>query len=806
MATLLQDLRYGLRMLARTPVVSAVAALSLAVGIAANASIFALVNGFVFEPLPYHDQDGLVLVREGRQGQVLEEFGGPSVGSFRDYEEGVGAFDGITLYGVEAANLTGVDVPEQVNVVESTPNLFDVLGVQPALGRGFRAEEGVEGVGRVVVLEHDFWARRFLSDPDVLGRTVTLSGSTYTVIGVMPESFDMIPANVDVFRPTDFADRREDHRSRDYIAFARLAPGATVERAQSELDDVWARSAAAHAEATRGMEVRAVGARDFFPGETDQKLVTILAAVTLFGLLIACANVANLLLGRAEERQKEVAVRTALGAHRGRILRQLLTESVTLGVGAGAIGVALSVVVVRWIQNAMPAELPAAMSPRLDPKVLAATLVVSVLAGVVFGLAPAFHTVRGDLREALGEGSRGGTASRRRRRMRNVFVVGEFAVALALLTGAGFLIEAFHSLTSTDPGFRQEGLLTFELTAPEDRYADSDALRTYEDELIASLEAMPGARGVTAMSSLPRGRNNPFTRYTVEGRPVPEEGEQPTAGLQAVTPSYFQVLEVPIVQGRGIEDTDRDDGQPVVVVSQAFVRREFDGTDPLGRAITLAGEDAPRVIVGVAADIVQERIQLAGDRGEAVYVPLAQHPPRAPSFAVRVAGDPTSVAGDVRHAVWSVDPDQPVAHVQTLDAFVAESLAGPRTISQFLGVMGVVALLLAALGIYGVMAHAVTQQQREIGIRMALGAGRGSVVGMVTRSGLTLAGAGMLLGLPLAWLMYTRAAGALDLFEARSGLTWAGGVVVALSIVATVATWLPAHRASGIHPVAALRD
>lgn len=806
MSTWIQDLRYGLRMLARTPVVSTVAALSLAVGIAANAGIFALLDGFLLEPLPYHDQDGLVLVREGRQGDVIEEFSGPSVASFRDYQEGVGAFASAALYTVDAANLTGVDVPEQLSVVTTTPDLFEVLGVAPALGRGFRPEEGTEGMGDVVVLEHDFWVRRFLSDPGVLGSTVTLDGTTFTIVGVTPASFDMIPANVDVFRPTDFAERRDDRTGRGFIAFARLAPGATLDRAQSELDDVWARTAPEHPDATRGMSVRAIGARDFFPGSTDRQLVLILTAVSLFGLLIACANVANLLLSRAEERQKEVAVRTALGAGRVRILRQLLTESVTLGVLAGAIGTALAVFIVRWIRGAMPAELPASMMPRLDPNVLIATLVVSVLAGVVFGVAPAFHTVRSDLREALGEGSRGGTASRGRRRLRNAFVVGEFAVALALLTGAGFLVQAFHSLTSADPGFRQEGLLTFSLTAPEDRYAGPAGLRRYEDELLASLEAIPGAEGVSVMSSLPRGRGNPSARYTVEGRPVPPESEQARAGLQSVTPSYFPVLGIPIVQGRGLEDTDREDGQQVAVVSRGFARTEFGGEDPLGRSIRLAGEETPRVIVGVAADVVQARIPTPGDAGEAIYVPLAQRPLRSPSFAVRVAGDPTSLAGDVRRAVWAVDPDQPVARVQTLDAFVAESLAGPRAISQFLGAMGLVALLLAALGIYGVMAHAVAQQQREIGIRMALGAGRGAVVGMVTRGGLTLAGVGMLLGLPLAWLMYSRAATALDVFEAPAGLAWAGGVVVALGLVAVVATWLPARRASGVAPVAALRD
>ena len=806
MSALFQDLRYGLRMLGKAPVVSIVAALSLALGIAANASIFSILNAFLFEPLPYADQESLVLVREGRQGETVDEFGGISIGNFRDYQAGVASFAATTLYGIEPANLTGLDVPEQVNVVHSTPDLFDVLGVAPRLGRGFRAEEGAEGLGPVIVLEHDFWARRFLSDPGVLGRTLILDGTAHTVVGVMPEAFDMIPANVDVFRPTDFAAQRDDRSARGYITLARLAPGASLPQVERELASVWTRLVAEHPDEHRGRQVRAVMLRDFFPGPTDQKLVMILTAVTLFGLLIACANVANLLLGRAEERQQEVAVRTALGAGRHRILRQMLTESVTLGVVAGLVGIVLSIAVVRWLQGVMPPEMPASMIPRLDPEVLAATLAVSVLAGIVFGLAPALHASRSDLREVLGEGSRGGTAGRSRRRIRNAFVVGEFAVALALLTGAGFLVQTFRMLTEADPGFRQEGLLTFSLTAREDRFPGTDELRTYEDQLLASLAELPGVQGVAAMSSLPRGRGNPSVGYTMDGRPRPEEGEQPVAGLQTVSPGYFETLGIPLRRGRGVEPTDREASQPVVVVSEALVRREFPAEDPLGRTVTLSGETEPRTVVGVVADIVQDRIQLAGDGGEAFYVPLAQKPPRALSFALRLPGDPTALAGDVRRAVWSVNPDQPVAQLRTLDDFVAESLAGPRAISLFLMVMAVIALLLAALGIYGVIAHAVAQRQREIGIRMALGAARGTVVGMITRGGMALAGVGMLVGLPLSYLMYRMAASALNIFEGDVGIALAGGVGLLLGVVALLATWLPARRASAVQPVAALRS
>ena len=804
MTTLLQDLRYGLRMLAKAPVISAVAALSLALGIAANATIFALLDAFLLEPLPYHDQDGLVLLGGRRQGESSQDFVSLSMADFRDYEAAARGLFSAMAYTTERANLTGMDVPEQLQVVVGTPNLFDVLGVQPAIGRSFRAEEGAAGVGNVLVLEHDFWQRRFLGDTEVLGRTLTLDDQTYTVVGVMPEAFDMIPANVHAFRPTDFAAVRDDRASRDYISFARLVPGATAEQVQRELAPVAERVAAEHPDTNRNLEVRVMAARDFFPGETDTKLTMILAAVALFGLLIACANVANLLLARAEERQKEVAVRTALGAARHRILRQLLTESVTLGLAAGVLGIALAVVLVRWMQAGMPPEMPKAMIPELDPGVLAMTLAVAVLAGIAFGLAPALHATRADLREALGEGSRGGTASRSRRRLRNAFVVGEFAVALGLLTGTGFLMDIFNQLTPADPGFRQEGLLTFSLTVPEDRYPASPELVVYEDELLSRLAAVPGVQGVALMSSLPRGRGNPSTGYTVEGRPAPAEGEAPTAGLQAVNPEYFSTMGIALLSGRGIESSDRAGTQPALVVSQALVDREFPGEDPLGRTVTFRGET--RTIVGVAADIVQDRIALAGDRDEAFYVPVAQSPPRNLAFALRTAGDPEALSADVRRAVWAVNPDQPVAQLRTLDEHVAESLAGPRAIALFIATMGAIALALAAMGIYGVMAHAVAQQQREIGIRMALGAGRGTVVAMVTRSGLTLAGIGMLLGLPLSYLMYRSVASAFNLFEGEVGMSYAAWVTAALAAVALLSTWLPARRASGVPPVAALRD
>jgi len=475
-----------------------------------------------------------------------------------------------------------------------------------------------------------------------------------------------------------------------------------------------------------------------------------------------------------------------------------------MAVSAGAIGAILAIWVVGWLRTAMPPELPAAMMPELDPEVLIATLFVSVLAGVAFGLAPAFHAVGGSLRESLGNGARGGTAGRRRKRLRNAFVIGEVAVALALLTGAGFMIQAFERLANDEPGFDPDGLLTFQIAVLEDRYVEDAEIAAYERELVRVLREIPSAEGVAMMSSLPRGRDNSQTSYTVDGRPLPDATEEPRAGLQVVNAGYFPTMGIPLVQGRLLAESDREDGPRVAVVSESFVAVEFPEEDPIGKQITVRGES--RQIVGVVANILQDRIALAGRDGEQIYLPISQLPLRNPSFALRSAGDPTLLAADIRSAIWSVEADQPIAQLRTLEAHVNESLAGPRAISLFLMAMGLIALVLAAMGIYGVIAHSVAQQRREIGIRMALGAERGNVVGMVTRSGLTLVGVGLVLGLPLAFLMFRGTMAMLDLFAAEVGFAYPAGLSAALLAVAVLATVLPARRASGVAPATALSE
>lgn len=800
---LLQDIRYGFRMLIKTPVVSAIAALSLALGIAGATAMFALASAFLLEPLPFSDQDSLIMLQQLRRGDSIENAALVSIPNFRDLEEAATTVDGVTAFTARPMNVTGVEQPERIQVVVGTPNLFDVLRIRPLMGRGFQAGEGVEGAGRVIVLTNEYWQRHFLGAADVLGRTLMLDGEQFTVIGVMPADFEMIPANVEGFVPSDFTNET-DRRNASYLTFARLRPGVTVEQARADLDGTFSRLESQYPEANRNWTLNVDMAREWFPGPTDTKLVFLLLTVALFGLAIAGANVANLQLGRAELRVKEIAVRTALGAGRLRVLRQLLTESVVLSLVAGAIGTVLALWVVRGLVTAMPPELPHSFWPTIDAPTLVATVTLAMLVGIVFGLAPALHASRTNLRESLGEGTRGGTATRKRKRIRSAFVMGEIAVALALLTGAGFLMQAMDALIRQDPGFEPSGLLTFTLTLPDYRYEEPAAMAQFGREAERVLAEIPGVEGVAIMGALPRSRGTPSTTFQIEGAPPVEATERPRTGWEAVNPAYFETLRIPLLSGRLIEDTDRGDTRSVIVVNREFADTWLGEGDPIGRRVELFGE--MREVVGVVGNITQSRISIQGLSEAAVYLPLDQRPLRNPAFALRVAGDPTMVAADIRRAIREVDPDQPVAQIRTLDDHIRESLAGPRVIGYFVLGLGILAMVLAAIGIYGVMAHNVLQARREIGIRMAIGARPGRVVGMITRNGLTLAGIGLLAGVPLSFLVYRGVVSALDLFEVDLSSAYALSAAGMLVAVAVLASWLPALRAASVQPVSALQN
>jgi putative ABC transport system permease protein len=795
----LLDVRYGVRMLLKTPVVALVAAASLALGIAANTTTFAVAHGFLFEPFPYEDPDELVLVSEVHAKSTDDEWVSP--GNFLDYRARTTVFDRVVAYDVAPANVTGGDEPERVRLVKTSPETFDFLGSSPFLGRGFEEREGVAGSGKVAVLTHPFWQRYFAASPEILGRRITIDGETFDVVGVMPESFDFLPADVDLFVPTNWEDRSSD-RERGLLVMGRLKEGRTPEEAEAEISAISTQLAAEHPEENEGYHSLTMPLRDYFPGRTDTLLMYILLTVSSFVLLIACANIANLLLARAEVRQREVAVRTALGAGRTRILRQLLTESVLLALAGGSLGAALSVYSVRWVRQSMPAQLPQSFLPDVDGPVLLYTLATSMLAGMIFGIAPALHTFGDDLREALGESTRGGTASRKRNRLRNAFVVAEIGAALALLIGSGALMNIFNEFIMPEPGFEVEGILTAQLNVSEDRHPGDEDVRRFYREVSRRLAEIPGVTGVAVMNELPRSRASGSTEFVIEGRPAPGRNEEPVSGLQAVSADYFTTLGVPILTGRGVGDEDRDDTEAVAVVNESFVDRFFPEEDPLGKRVVVTGR--PRRVVGVSRNVYQNRMPDDGGKlGPVIYLPMEQQVTRSKGFALRVNGDPDALAPKLRAAIWAVDPAQPVSNVQTLRQHIATELAGPRIIFVVLTIFGATALLLSAIGVYGVMAHGVAQKTREIGIRMALGAAATDVVGLVTRQGMRLAALGLALGAPFAFAL-TRLVRAT--FAGTSGATpqMVLGVVTILAAVALVATYLPARRASRIQPVRAL--
>ena len=795
----LLDVRYGIRMLAKTPVVAAVAAASLAMGIAANTTTFAVANGFLFAPFPYQDQDELVLISEVHSKSTDDEWISP--GNFLDYQARATVFERMVAYDVLPANLTGGDEPERVRLVKMSPETFTVLGRSPLLGRDFEEKEGVAGEGSIVMLSYPFWQRYFAADRSILGKSVTIDGKTFDVVGVMPEDFDFLPANVDLFIPANWEDRSSD-RERGLLVMGRLKDGRTPEEAEAEISAISSQLATEHPEQNEGYHSVTVPLRDYFPGRTDTLLMYILLTVSGFVLLIACANIANLLLARAEVRQREVAVRTALGAGRARILRQLLTESVLLALMGGALGALLSVYSVRWVRESMPAELPLSFLPEMDRTVLLYTLATSMLAGMIFGIAPALHTFGDDLREALGESTRGGTATRKRNRLRNAFVVTEVGAALALLIGSGALMNIFREFIMPDPGFEVEGILTAQLTVSEDRHPGDGDVQRFHREVVRRLSEIPGVTGVAAMNELPRSRSSATTEFTIEGRATPRHNEEPVSGWQAVNGSYFTTLGVPIRAGRGVTEEDREDTEAVAVVSENFVEKFFPDEDPLGKRVVLMGR--PRRIVGVSQNVYQSRMpDDSGKLGPVVYLPMEQQSARSKSFALRVKGDASALAPELRAAIWAVDPEQPVSKVQTLAQHIATELAGPRIIYVVLSIFGSTALLLSAIGIYGVMAHGVAQKTREIGIRMALGAAANDVVKLVTRQGMRLAALGLVLGAPFAFAL-TRLVGSTFVTTSGASPQMVLAVVAILASVAFVATYLPARRASRIQPVRAL--
>ena len=806
MDTLAQDFRYAFRRLARSPGFAAVVILTLGLGIGANSAIFSVVNAVLFRSLPFPEPERLVRLFQ------MEEVGayGPFTPmNFLDVQDGAKSLESAAAYTSAGFTLTGQGEPERLEGIEVSANFFDVLRVRPAIGRGFVAEENQVGRTRVAVISHSLWARRFNSDSGVIGRSVSLNAEPHTVIGVLPEGFSY-PTRRDVWTPLEY-DTQFTQQSRGawYLSvIARLKPGATVERAASEVAAIGKRLEAEYPATNLKVMMTALGLHSYLTGDIKPKLLVLLAAVGLV-LLIACANVANLLLARAAAREGEIAVRAALGAGRGRLVRQLLTESVVLAIAGGALGLVLAVVGTRFLLSLEPAGIPRLDAVGVDGTVIGFTAAIALLTGVVFGMIPAAQATRGDLVSSLKEGGKGALAARRAGRMREGLVVAEIALAVMLLAGAGLLMRSFARLQDVDPGFEASSALTFRVALPPATYDTEEKRKQFYDGMLERMRALPGVKTAGAISLLPLSGGGAFMiTFTVEGQTPPRPGEEPAMQVRVVTPDFFQAMGIPQLRGRVFTPADDAAGTPVVMLSEAAVQRYFANENPIGKRITLGwgrGPNRPRVggeVIGVVRSVKQ--FGLDAESQPEIYVPHAQQPVGGMTFVLRTAVPPLSLSDAVRREVHAIDASLPVVGLEALDAVVASSISQPRFYMLLLVIFAAVALLLASIGIFGVVSYTVAQRTREVGIRIALGASRERVLRMVLGSAMRLALSGVVVGVVAAVALSRTLESLLFDLSPTDPLTYVA-VALGLTGVALAASYLPAWRAARVDPVEALR-
>jgi putative ABC transport system permease protein len=814
---MIQDLRLAFRGLINTPGFTFVAIVTVALAIGANTTVFSLVNALLIRPLPYKNPQELVLLWEKFSAQGLDRIP-VSAPEYFDYEKQIKSLE-IAGFDYTDLNLTAGEMPERIAGAVVTPSLFPVLGVEPIRGRTFTRNEFGEGNDNVVVISERLWKRRFNSDPEFVGKQLSLNGRSFTVIGIMSAKFQFpLPLfnvqggtfgqQVDIWKPIAFTKNELESRgSRSYGIVGRLKPGVSLSQAQAELDTIiagwFSRFPDSYDPATRfgGTLYRF---HEQVVGGMQTALVILLGAVALV-LLIACANLTTMLLARAGAREREFAIRVALGAGPARLLRQMLTESVLLALIGGTTGALLAIWGLDLLRSIGSHTVPRIAEANLDLRVLLVTLVASIVTGVLFGLVPALPSARPQLTEALKEGGRGSTSGIRRNRVRNALVISEVALAVVLLVGASLLLKSFARLQNVDPGFEPRNVLTMEISLPVAKYARSKPVTDFYAEMIRRVQALPGVEAASLTSILPLSGTNSDSSFAIEGRDPMQEKVFPDEEIRTVTDSYFKVLKVPLVQGRFFDERDNADAPKVVIINQAFARKWFPSQDAIGKKITF---DDPRkpdpkwvTIVGSVGDIRHQGLEV--EAKPEYYLPHPQDPSRGMILAVRSKQDPRSLAESIRREIRRFDPEIPAANVRTLEDVASDSIAPRRLSVVLISVFAAVALVLASVGIYGVMSFLVVQRTHEIGVRMALGAQRSDVLRLVVGHGMKLVLMGSAIGLLMA-LISTRALSAMLYRVGAFDLTSFAGVTIALALVALLASYLPALRATRADPMIAL--
>ena len=805
-----QDVRFAFRMFAKTPGFTAVAVLTLALGIGANSAIFSFVYGVLLAPLPYRDASRLVVMNE-----TTPRVGTVSVShpNFLDWRAQSHSFSQMAAVYHVGFNLAGVSQPENITGEAVSPNFLSMLGVHPLLGRDFEPSEEKAGTAPVVLLGYSLWQTHLGGDPNAIGRTVSLDGHSYTVIGVLPPNFRSLD-KTDVMEPTGVlaaadSDFQERGARGDMAVVGKLAPNATLAQARAEMEGIAARLAKEYPRANDQFGVRLQPIRDVFAGNARPALLVVFGAV-MFVLLIACANVANLFLVRGAARTREIALRIAFGASRSRIVRQMLTESFVLAVLGGGLGLALAFAGIKGMTRLVSTDMMNGASVNLNGAVLLFTAGVVVLCAFVFGLAPAMHSTKPDVQSELKEGARTSSAGAAQNRLRGVLAIAEISLSLILLAGAGLMVKSLYKLMKVNPGFQPEHVLTMEMALRTQQYAKEPAILNFWQQVLERVRALPGVEGAAVGTAAPFTGNHDRGDITIEGMPLPRPGSWPHPDYHVVSPGYLQTLGIPLLRGRSFTDADDGNAPLVGMINSLLARQFFPNRDPIGKRFMSGHPPADPVknpphwitIVGVVGDT--KLYGLANPPRLEIYVPARRSPSNDMDLLVKSSANPTAMISAIRGVVASVDKDQPIFAISTMDALRNNSISGRSTTLIMLGAFSILALVLAAIGIYGVMSYSVAQRTHEIGIRMALGAQRRDVMRMVLGLGGRIALAGIVIGMAAA-LGLTRLMSSLLYSVSASDPATFAAVAILLVTVALVACYIPARRAMRVDPMVALR-
>jgi putative ABC transport system permease protein len=809
MDTIRQDIRYALRMLWKHRFATFVCAGALALGIGANTAIFSMAEAFLLHPVPLNDVNRIVALVDSQPRHNIEKTS-VAPATYLDWQAQAHSFEQVGAYSWDGVNFTGDGTPQKIQDYLVTTNFFATLGVQPHLGRDFLAEEGQPGKNQELILSYGLWERRYASDPQILGKIVKVDGKPFTIVGVMDKGFDF-PLSAEAWLPMAFdAKQRVERDNRPLWVLGRLKPQATFEQAKAEMLTIAHQQAQAYPDAYKDWELRVLPLGEFAAGDLTRQYTLLLLGAVAFVLLIACADVANVQFARVSGRQKELAVRAAMGATRTRIVRQLLIESVMLSLFGAAIGIFLAQWILTLILSHMPPDIARYVagwkSIRLDLGAFLFTFAVALASGILSGIAPSLMSSRTNISETLKESGRGASSGRARHRLRSALVIAEVALSLILLVGAGLLVKGFHALLNVNQAYHPESLLTLNLDLPNVEYPERSARAEFHDRLARSLASIPNVSAAATATTVPYGNGGGTSsdRFSIEGRPLERREEARTAIIQTISPNYFTMMNIALRDGRAFTDSDADQTQRVAIISRSLAQQYFAGENPLGKKVNVAADknDTWLTVVGIVDDVRYNWIQKYDV--PTLYRPYRQNPTHYTTVVLRTGSDPLSVVSAVRSKIAEIDPNLPIYQVKPLDTVITESIIGISYVAAMMAGIGIIALVLASVGVYGVMSYSVSERTHEMGIRMAMGASGSSIHRLVIGNGMLLTMIGIAIGLPLAFGL-ARALSSL-LFGVSAADPFAFiGLPLILASVAALASYIPARRAVRVDPLTALR-